>query len=197
MKLKHTNLIALAATIITFGSLAGGADGAVVISNWNATTSTLSFDVTGSISDNNPGASQNFRIFIGMAGGNGEWATNATNVSGSILDNGGSTAPVHAAWIFTFSNGQVGVQDTIQLETNNPSFSLGDVFNYHISYVGIQGDATLIDFNQVIVSWGRTNFDSAPEVAHQIGAAVPEPSLAVLLGLGALGVVACRRRANS
>lgn len=197
MKLKFTNLVALAATIIASGLLAEVADGAVMISNWNATTSTLSFNVTGSITDNNPGASQIFRIFIGMAGGTGDWATNATNLSGSILDNGGSTAPLHAAWIFTFHNGAVGVQDTIQLETNNPSFSLGDVFNYSIAYVGIQGDATLIDFNQVIVSWGRTNFDSAPEVAHQIGSAIPEPSSTILLGLGALGVVACRRRANN
>jgi hypothetical protein len=111
-----------------------------------------------------------------------------------VLDNGGSTATVDIAWIFPDSGG--GVNDTIQLESSSVDFGLGDSFNYSISYTGIVGDATLIDVNQVIVSWGRTDFNSAPEVAHQIGSfsAIPEPSSALLLGLGALAVATHRRR---
>ncbi|MDB4618236.1 PEP-CTERM sorting domain-containing protein [Akkermansiaceae bacterium] len=196
---ENTKLATLAATLITFGSLAGGANAALTISNWNKTATTLSFDLTGTITDNNPGSSQQNRLFIGVSGVSIGGDIVSSDTDGVAIENGGSTFPTIYPIIFN-GFGASG-NDVLQIATagvptySGADYSVGDTFNYSISFTGLSNGLSVVD--EPTISWGRTTYTDAPEAAHNVGgSAVPEPSSVILLNLGVLGLVARRKRTS-
>ncbi|MBK1855303.1 PEP-CTERM sorting domain-containing protein [Verrucomicrobiaceae bacterium 5K15] len=197
--MKNTSkLRSIAAALFAISSFTSAANAALTISNWSATESTLSFDITGTITDDVAGGNAQQRLVIGIPGGNPEFVTNDIDYSDILR---GSTrldpSAVNLGLIYMFPNEATYLAtDIIHIEkASQASFAVGDVLNHNIYFSDFDGDATLLNPEDVIVSWGYTVIDAGPELAHQVGAAaVPEPSSALLLGLGALALTARRKR---
>ncbi|MDB4143269.1 hypothetical protein OAF06_01530 [Akkermansiaceae bacterium] len=71
MKLKQTKVATLAATLITFGSLAGGANAALTITNFDLQSTSISFDISGTIEGPAPLEGFSWLFFVD-ANGNGD-----------------------------------------------------------------------------------------------------------------------------
>lgn len=197
MNLKQTKAATVTATLIIFGSLVGLLNGAVMVTNWNKTATTLSFDLSGSITDNNPGPRQQFRLFLGLPGVSIGGDVVTADVEGVSVEHGGSTLPAVFPIIYNGFGGSGN--DVLQISSGGsstffgPDFRLGDTFNYSISFTGLMNGTGIVD--QPTISWGRDSYFDAPEPAFNVGGvAVPESSSAILLALGALGVIARRKR---
>ena len=192
---------ALAATLITFGSLAGGANAAITFSQ-EAGTGVLEVHFSQAISFNVT-TSANFNIYnvvledVYSVNQTENWGNLSTTTStttltlnnpGSIqnstcFDGGilsfGALDLNDLGLIFVFPSSQtVGIGDTFLLSAGTYSFEkplpLPDVTSFS-AYVVKGSDISQVS-NSVPVS------------------SIPEPSSALLVGLGALGLVASRRR---
>lgn len=205
MKLKHTKVATLAATLITFGSLAGIA---------NAATITFDDAWTSLGQSASPGSfysSQGVAIsgtFFGLVGGVGNGDPGNWDLEGTVgsaflgINQGTSGNPT-----FTFSVPQTGSIDIgVPRWTSNflVSGSLGgsSVFSSSISISDDnngQGTWSTFSFSDPIDTI-QVQLTSGSAIAYGIDnvsvTAVPEPSSALLMGLGALGFVAHRRRTN-
>ena len=183
--MKHTlkSVRALAAILITLGSLAGGANAAVV-ANVNVLSSTT-MEVTLSGFFSGPEATQ-FPEVIVLDFGTSNYVSNIfpdsfvgsysmSEVSGVLFNNSNSIA------------------DTMQIVGSQSAFVIGDLisgsvlFSYSTPHLVNVGQS----FN---VYWG-TSITGVGATLQSVGVvAVPEPSSFLLLGFGALGVAASRRR---
>jgi len=191
MKLKYTKVAPLVAALITFGSLVVGVNAAtpVVLSPTAVINNTIG----------NFGAGFSDALTIDQSG------LSSTFTSGSDdFDDFISTNPTHT----DFSEGfWFGPDGTI---TGVIDYSLGGMFNLDriALWKDIDNDGTLNQFTvftadnsgyaeflriELVTTHGSTNFTGFGEIVVS-ATPIPEPSSALLLGLGALGMVVRRKR---
>ena len=197
--MKHTlkTVRALAGTLITFGSLAGGANAAITFSGdlVAGLTVSVSSPVIFTVDQNAGGLDTIFLGFQDVYSSdqpfdnqviisqpitltlNGGTPVSATSFLHSNIV--GEVSPRDFFVGFNFSGQSVSVGDVFVLSsgsaTSNPNFDIPDA-------VGATVELDLFDGNN-----GNTLTSGAT-------VSVPEPSSAVLFGLGTLGIVALRRR---
>ncbi len=165
----------------------------LIVSNWSATPTTLSFDITGTI---DPGVTigplQKYALFIGPANlGN---QAGASTVQGTWTSLGGVVTALHGAWLFSDSG-----SDKLQIRKSSfADWLVGDTLNYSFSFSSPNlVDLSGFDINGAIVSAGRSSYAAAPEAAYQVGtfaAPAPEPTTLALMGLGLAGIGFARKK---
>lgn len=214
MKLKHNKVATLTATLITFGSLAGRANAALVLNpvGLQAVSVSTTSDLGGSNLVNNTINSTAYTtevtswaditILAYDGGGSNGHHTSFGASSGSItLDMGGSFVMDRARldWMNGGSNNNYGdftilISDDASFGTSNLAFTNTGNPNSDFELIdftdGFEGQFVRLNWTSI-----KGNFGGLSEII--IGgevAAVPEPSSAILLGLGALSIVARRRR---
>jgi len=197
--MKHTlkSVSALAATLITFGSLAGGANGAIITFNGNQpdgnTFTTLTTYVENGFTLTNT-AGVNLLVDNDFSG------AGISSIDDDALANDGSTS------IFTMTFGG-GAFNLLSLEhigafgesgtysvigTLVGGESVSDSFSF---FAGILNTHTFTNFNNLTSAEFASDSGGVSSVLDNINVvAVPEPSSALLLGLVALGLVGRRRR---
>lgn len=200
MKLKHTKAATLAATLITFGALAGGANAAIVIDFSDIGSDTLitysgTLNVTGFSSSP---SSATGGITTGPDNGGWTWLRNVS-VSSTLYNLSGNIAQVNDFTTNEFDhNYSSSTGDEFYLwaynDGTNGNFIAGA--NY-ISGAPISGSATITevstaDLGLQSVTWITLN--NGDTISTTVNS-VPEPSSSTLiLGLSALGLLARRKR---
>jgi hypothetical protein len=204
MKLKHTKVATLTATLITLGSLAGGASGATLITfeeTGGSVTATVSG--TANLTDLSIQAS---RIPVSSAGGSSVYANPAflgiggssnfdayATITGSISIGLGTTQFTATSSIGDF----VGIGNGTGTGTNPVDLWLpsgyvsGDSLSGISSWSGESFASIGLSTGTYVWNWGAGA--SADTLTINV---IPEPTSSMFLGLGALGFVARRRRTN-
>ena len=217
MKLKHTKVATLAATLITFGSLAGGANAALSftfqeVGDDVVLTSSGSFDITGL-----PDATASFDSWgwvgiqasgglggvIGAQDGNIHSGFSSTNAA--VTWNVGTDTSVIGNWysggFVNASGGSVGSRGfttyvswgTLSGFTYNSGDLVGSTWIPDLSAAYLNTDLSGLG----ITPGSYSVVDSITGESITINAAnaaIPEPSSVLLLGLGTLGLSVRRRR---
>ena len=188
----------LAATLITFGSLAGGANGAITLNiTDNGTdlimTASGSFDLTNApakASTSGLGANALVAPPLDAYG----WETGAGTSTHYDVTFSGSLAGTANAFPADFTT--VTVPFWVDFDQALLVFQNGVVngsVNESATFNGITlSDLGMIGGESVTASWGLASIDE--QITINVGSAIPEPSSALLLGLGALSFAARRRR---
>jgi hypothetical protein len=192
MKLKLKSLSTLAATLITFGSLAGGADAAITVTiTDDGTNLTMTATGTYDLSQVSPQLQTNLGVNAAIAppfGGIYGWET---------------TYPSKAFAGLAYSGMLTGTDFKFGADivtTTNPFYFINDliVFSNSAPLIGsVNESATFL--NTTLASLGMVSGESVTatwaggSATIQVGA-IPEPSSALLLGLGALGLAGLRSR---
>lgn len=201
--MKTTRKVAtLVATIITFGSLVGGANGAVTITLEEQLDGTWSRTTTGSIpfaliSGIPQFTSLGLSFFQGSSAarnalGNNQGA-NSSNTNQHLVDfGGGLVLPLSTALRINFKDGEI-----LYVSSAATTFTTTNDWSFSESTTGVseftlfRGNAPVDgDFSYRFTRSGITETVSVSVIAS----AVPEPSSTLLLCLGALGIVTRHRR---
>lgn len=191
MKNTLKSVRALAATLITFGSLAGGVNAAVIVSmvesgpdlvfSWSGG----SLDLTGLVS-NGPDSGN-----VAFSPADGSFFTNAAqdSYSGSF-----TVSPYGTLTYKNVSDVWSGValgynhfSETLRVSENYVSGSTYGSGSITLSGYSFASTGIVPGSSGTLVSWGSDSIDYTT---------VPEPSSAVFLGLVAIGVAVLRRRIN-
>lgn len=194
MKIQTRVNATLAATLITFGALVGGANAAIVMTITDDGTD-LTMTATGSydfsaVGDN--GTDKVFGVNAGVTptlGGYG-WETTANTLSLTVSYSGSLTGSSNA-----FPATSVTTTNPFYFDTGGSviRFAAGAPLTGTVNETAIFAGVTLASLGMVAgesvsVTWTG---DSA---TIQTTTPVPEPSSSLLFGLGALGLVVRRRR---
>jgi len=203
MKLNHTKVATLAATLIIFGSLAGGANAAVIFSNPGGTLNVTFTDAV----DYTVNSSQTFDYYHliirdvytsaqpnNWSGGSGVAGASSTATLTHINSGLANDGSVFDSAILNYN-----VPDSNDLilgfhwssvlpVTSGDTFTLsaGTYFTNHLNVALPDSNAT--SFDTLLVNGGSFN------QATSVQTLIPEPSSALLVGLSALGLAVARRR---
>jgi len=211
MKLKHKKVATLAATLITLGSLAGGANAAVITytdrSAFEAALSTstlLDFEGLAAGLATNLGTSISFGDLT-YANSGAVWSTafhGAPTIQVGDQNDQNTVISLTAGYDglgmdlgLLFGAGFISVElrdvtnnliysDTLSVTDND---NLGTPATTFFGFINDSGDIGSL----TLLSGG---FPTTDNVIFGSAATVPEPSSALLLGLGALGFVSRRKR---
>lgn len=200
MKLKHTKVATLAATLITFGSLAGGANAAISFTSMGNDlvvniTSPISFSVTTALATDTRWGLRLENVFT---------VAQSTNIvpgsTTSTIDLAGTTSTTtlnqHGVFTFGSTTGQdlfVFWNPPSYTPTINDSISISSgtfTLNGFLDS-GISPDTVATSTTASIIQGANGKAIASTSVALL---AIPEPSSALLLGLGALSLLARRKR---
>lgn len=194
MKIKHKKVSLLASTLITFGSLAGGANAALTLTV-NVTDSTFAFSgsatgtpqfffsdgrIAWSISNVDPGTSVANGSFFYQ---NDVAFSTDTGTPGGLFHDTQFTANATG-------NGTVIIELEVS-ETGSQTLTGNNAFQ---SYNGLGASKSLLEsLNGATMS--ATGGHGMGDLTVQV-ITTPEPSSALLLGLGGLGFLVRRKRAH-
>lgn len=200
MKLKHTKMASLIATLITFGSLAGAANGALVFTVVNFTEDNLTITMpVGSDTLFGAGASRDLFLIATVPAQASSWVVNTSfNASGSGSI-GMRNLDLEAFIIYNNLNAGGVPIDIVRLSVSdvlNPGDTVTSAVTASWSGDNIFNPSAVDSFTLV---WDTSNFGSSYPFGFVQSSApsapsVPEPSLTILSGLGALGLAARRKR---
>ena len=186
----HKKARSLTAALIIYGSLVGGANAAVMLSIDTLTTSTITFTLSGTI-DSATAAPLDPGAFIltpysSDLGING-WITNATSTSSTISIGGNSATTV--SWA---SPGEATGYSLYFYYDASTRPTAGSTVSGSATFTG-DFDLTGISASDFELYLGlQSNQTVGP--SDLIATAIPEPSSALLFGVGALSLVTFRRR---
>lgn len=222
MKLEYTKVATLAATLITFGSLAGGAKAAIVVDIYNVDGG-LGISISGGADFSGLSLIEedSFEPLAGALLGatGGQYVISDSNdvvdeLSGVTLSLnawspdvlslgvGTGTGPSSIPLVRLYADGRIRIDrekfpvgsSTVYSTTREGDFlaSINSFYGYTYNGDAI-ADLGLVDGVISSVSW--TSDSGAESIIFRTGsAAIPEPSSALLVGLAALGVIGVRRR---
>lgn len=200
MKLKNKKVATLAATLITLGSLAGGANAAITFATVNGDDLEVNIDAPITFNVTTTSSNSGFwgivleDVYTSDQTDNSTFTVSAT----STISFGAttSTGPILAG--VSTGVGLPGARDIMLLwQTPSSAPTAGSTVTVSSGKYTI-GDAgaTLPDvtgnINAALISTASFTAQGATTTVS----VVPEPSSALLLGFGALGVLARRRRAH-
>ncbi len=196
MNLKHTKVANLAAALITFISLAGGANAAILLTITDdgtdlTMTATGSYDFT-AVGDNgtDQALGANAGVLPTTSGGLYGWEVTEATISFTVSYSGAltGTSNVFPADSITTTNPFFFDSSRSVIRFTEGTPLLGTVNETAVFNSITLASLGMVAGESVSVTWAG---DSA---TIQTVASVPEPSSAILLGLGALGVAVHRRR---
>lgn len=183
MKLKHTKVATLAATLITFGSLAGGANAAVTVhlSDGGSGSTNMSISASGTVI-----AVNSWFVYETLTP-TFHGTANYDNIVIADIPTGAGSPPLNRLRIRdNFASGSY-----FQLWTGSPSV------NSPFDLSSMNGTYNVpVDFSLLNEGTWTLTYSSGMDVGEvnlTVGA-VPEPSSTLLLGLGALAIVVRRKR---
>ena len=191
------NIQSLLAAIFLLTLLPASASAALIVSDWTATPTSLSFKITGTIDEGvTIGPAQDNVLFIGPS--------NLAYDSGipyyfegtaSVIE--GSPTAISAPAIYNVGGSGAKIQIR---KAGFATWAAGDMLSYSVTF----SDPSLYDVtawnpNGGIISAGRSSSGcaNAPEAQYQVGsfASVPDTgSTAALLGAGVVALAFARRR---
>lgn len=191
---KTRKVVPLAATLIIFGSLVGVMNGAIHIDNFSLTTTTVSFDISGTLAGPLPSSNRRVLSFV-----------NSTAADPGFVTPSGFEAPISHTW-----TGSQTLMGSFPLFTGDPTFDTGDYFGLFFQSNITVGEAingtvsatfATNTFNPSEVStinviWGSggDSFSNGTLQDTVTVNSIPEPSSALLVGLGVLAFLAIRKR---
>ncbi len=182
---------------LVLGLLPASASAALIVSDWTATPTSLSFKITGTIDEGvTIGPAQDNVLFIGpsnLAYDSGipyYFEGTASVIEGSPTAIGGPAF---------YNVGGSGAKIQIS-KAGFASWAAGDMLSFSVTFFDpLFYDVTAWNPNGGIISAGRSSsgYANAPEAQHQVGsfASVPDTgSTAALLGAGVVALAFARRR---
>jgi len=176
MKYRIFGIQFLAVTLFIHISLSGEANGALIVSNWNLTTTSLTFDINGTLQQGYPGthSANQVDIFIGELF-NSNWI-NSGFLTGFIIDRG-STVAGSEVYAYAWNGSPDGDLAYLRYLSR---WQNGNLFNYTVSFSG-NFNPSGVDATNLDVFWGLAGSRwLQPEL--QVGTVIPEPSSALFLG---------------
>lgn len=196
MKHRLKSMSALAATLITFGSLAGGASAAIVVNitdnGVNLTmTATGTYDFSSLTPNSGSGLGAN--AGVGPAIDSGGYGWEASGVGYILSPFSGTLTGLSNAFPASF------VSTTnpfwINVATSSISFGAGTLAVGSVNESATFNGATLASLGMISGQSISATWTGGDSITIQTSA-VPEPSSALLFGFAALGFAARRRRTN-
>ena len=186
--------------------LPASASAALIVSDWIATPTSLSFKITGQIDgEATIGVNQKDRLFIGPNGLPAQEEKPSTFIA-SVTSLGGSPTALSTnlvgeageAGAYMFNDNEANGFRIEIARANTSNWQAGDILNYTVSFSNERlYDLTSWDPSGAIVSAGSGVPSNIPEAQYQVGsfASVPDTgSTAALLGAGVAALAFARRR---
>lgn len=187
MKLKHTKVATLAATLITFGSLAGGANGALITFDGvpASTIPAAPYEESGFTITATTGANA---VFNGGVFSSNYFTYQGSTTTATIVLSSGGAFNLDSLDLGLGQNSVGGSTDITLVGNFFGGGSINTTFN----------NVTAVQ-NEVLVGWNNLvsvtiSGTDDPGIDNINASAVPEPSSALLAGLGVLGLLARRKR---